>query len=119
MNRLTLLNQYLRYPLIGILICVCGLFYFRKLEGPPFPVSPTQAAELCGRFPDCKSLTLVHRYDPSQHRLIVAIRLAIDRKQRKTDMPEQILSALDSAQSELRGLQAWGWTGRRLETRYE
>lgn len=119
MKSLTALSRHLRYPLIGILIGACGLFYVRKVAGPPFPLSPAQATVLCTATAGCKSLSFAHRYDPALHRLVVAVRLVVDRKARKDDPSTRLLQTLDARQADQASSTGWGWAGRRLELRYE
>jgi hypothetical protein len=119
MKSLTTLSRHLRYPMIGILIALCSLFYVHKLDGPPFPLSPDEATALCTAAAGCKALSFTHRYDPALHRLVVAIRIVMDKKLRKSDGPAQLLQAIDDRQASRTGLAGWGWAGRRLEVRYD
>lgn len=119
MKSLTTLSRYLRYPMIGVLIALCSLFYVRKLDGPPFPLSPDEASEMCTAAAGCKALSFAHRYDPALQRQVVVVRIAMDRKRRKDDVPTQLLQAIDDRQASQAGLMSWGWNGRRLEIRYE
>ena len=119
MKSLTTLARHLRYPLIGVLIALCGLFYVRKLEGPPFPLLPDEATEMCTAAAGCKAMSFAHRYDPALQRRVVAVRIVMDKKQRKSEAPAQLLHAIDERQAGRSTLKGWGWTGRRLEVRYE
>lgn len=119
MKSLTTLSRYLRYPMIGVLIALCSLFFVRKLDGPPFPLSPDEASAMCTAAAGCKALSFAHRYDPALQRQVVAVRIAMDRKRRKDDVPTQLLQAIDDRQASQAGLMGWGWNGRRLEIRYE
>lgn len=119
MKSLTTLARHLRYPMIGILIALLGLFYVRKMDGPPFPLSPDEASTVCASAAGCKALTFAHRYDPALQRRVVAIRIVIDKKLRKGDAPTQLLQAIDDRQASRSWLAGWGWAGRRLEVRYE
>lgn len=119
MKSLTTLARYLRYPTIGIVIALVGLFYVRKMDGPPFPLSPDEANTMCTTAVGCKALTFAYRYDPALQRRVVTIRLLMDKKQRKGEVPAQLLQTIDERQASLSGLAGWGWAGRRLEVRYE
>lgn len=119
MKSLTTLSRHLRYPMIGIVIALCSLFYIRKLDGPPFPLSPHEATAMCTTAAGCKALSFAHRYAPALQRQVVAVRIAMDRKRRKDEVPTQLLQAIDDRQASQAGLMGWGWNGRRLEIRYE
>lgn len=119
MKSLTPLARTIRYPMIGILIALCSLFYLRKLDGPPFPLFPDEATAMCTAAVGCKALSFTHRYDSALPRQVVAIRLVMDKKQRKGDASAQLLQAIDERQASRSGREGWGWAGRRLEVRYE
>lgn len=119
MKSLTTLSRHLRYPMIGIVIALCSLFYIRKLDGPPFPLAPDEATAMCTATAGCKAMSFAHRYDPALQRQVVAVRVAMDKKRRKDDVPAQLLQAIDDRQAGQGMLKGWGWSGRRLEVRYE
>jgi len=118
MKSLTTLSRYIRYPLIGVLIALASLFYLRKMDGPPFPLSPDEATALCTAA-GCKAMSFTYRYDPALQRRVIAVRIVMDKKRRKDDVPSQLLQAIDERQASRTGLKGWGWAGRRLEVRYE
>ncbi|PKO28473.1 MAG: hypothetical protein CVU32_00835 [Betaproteobacteria bacterium HGW-Betaproteobacteria-5] len=119
MKSLTTLARHLRYPMIGILIALVALFYVRKMDGPPFPLSPDEASTVCTATVGCKALAFAHRYDPALQRRVVAVRIAVDKKRRKDEVPARLLQAIDDRQASRSWLAGWGWAGRRLEVRYE
>lgn len=119
MKSLTTLARTIRYPMIGILIALCSLFYVCKLDGPPFPLLADEATAMCTATVGCKALTFAHRYDPALQRRVVAIRIAVDKKRHKDEVPAQLLQAIDDRQASRSWLAGWGWAGRRLEVRYE
>lgn len=119
MKSLTTLARTIRYPMIGILIALCSLFYVRKMDGPPFPLLADEATAMCTATVGCKAMFFSHRYDQALQRRVVAIRIIMDKKLRKGDAPAQLLQAIDDRQASRSGLAGWGWAGRRLEVRYE
>jgi len=119
MKSLTTLSRTIRYLMIGILIALCSLFYVRKLDGPPFPLLADEATAMCTAAIGCKAMFFFHRYDQSLQRRVVAIRIIMDKKLRKGDVPAQLLQSIDDRQAARSWLEGWGWAGRRLEVRYE
>lgn len=109
-----------RLIVTGGLIAMSIQFIARMSDGPPNPFSNEKILDVCKGIEGCKSVTVVKSYDPDERRNVLVFQTTVSKKTQKAQfVGNQLTTELDALQKDAPLMSSWGWSGRKVEVRYE